>query len=180
MRSAIRWLAVAVALRRPNGNAVGALRTWRSGERCLSPKGRAMLSSLARARQCWFSLDCRGPREAPSWRPSLSWSRPLGGRDRMAVCARTNSPPTVMMKSRLLKRTCAPGTQLTLWLAIRGLVWNAQRPLPGAPTVGVSNKHRLVNLYLMRVSHGWCTNGHKVYTGLGRMSLRPVCCGSCY
>ena len=35
-----------------------------------------------------------------------------------------------------------------LWLAIRGLVWNAQRPLPGAPTVGVLNKHRLVNLYL--------------------------------
>ena len=54
--------------------------------------------------------------------------------------------PTVMTKSRLPKRTCAPGTQLTLWLAIQGLVWNAQRPLPGAPIVGVSNKHRLVNL----------------------------------
>ena len=66
----------------------------------------------------------------------------------MTVCAHTYSPPTVMMKSRLPKRTCAPGTQLTLWLAIRALVWNAQRPLPGAPTVGVSNKHRLVNLYL--------------------------------
>ena len=24
-------------------------------------------------------------------------------------------------------------------------------PLPGAPTVGVSNKHQLVNLYLLRV-----------------------------
>ena len=148
MRSAIRWLAIAAGLWRPNGNAVGALRTRRSGERCLSPEGRAMLSSLARARQCWFSLDYCGPREAPSWRPSLSWSRPLGGRDRMAVCAHTNSPPTVMMKSRFPKRTCAPGTQLMLWLAIHGLVWNAQRPLPGASTVSVSNKHWLVNLYL--------------------------------
>ena len=46
--------------------------------------------------------------------------------------------------------------------------------------VGVSNKHRLVNLYLLRVRLGWCTKGHKVYTGLGRMSLRPVCCCSCY
>ena len=139
---------VATALRRLNGNAVGALRTWRSRERCLSLEGRAMLSSLARARRCWFSLDYRGPREAPSWRPRLSWSRPLGGRDRMAVCASTNSPPTVMMKSRFPKCTCAPRTQLMLWLAICGLVWNAQRPLPGTPTVGVSNKHRLVNLYL--------------------------------
>ena len=34
------------------------------------------------------------------------------------------------------------------WLAIHGLVWNAQSPLPGMPTVGVSSKHRLVNLYL--------------------------------
>ena len=32
MRSATRWPAVAAALRRPNGNAVGALRTWCSGE----------------------------------------------------------------------------------------------------------------------------------------------------
>ena len=29
-----------------------------------------------------------------------------------------NSPPTMMVKSRLPKRTCTPGTQLTLWLAI--------------------------------------------------------------
>ena len=66
----------------------------------------------------------------------------------MVVCTHTNSPPTVMMKSRLPKRTCAPGTQLMSWLAIRGLVCNTQRPLPGMPTVGVLNKHRLVNLYL--------------------------------
>ena len=146
MRSATRWPAVAAALRRPNGNAVGALRTWCSGERSPSPEGHAMSSSSERARRCWSSLDYWGPRETPSRCPSLSWSRPMEGRDWMAVCARTNSPPTVMMKSRLLKRTCAPGTQLTLWLAIQGLVWNAQRPLPSAPTVGVSNKHLLVNL----------------------------------
>ena len=54
--------------------------------------------------------------------------------------------PIVTMKSRSPKHTCAPGTQLIAWLAIRDLIWNEQRPLPGAPTVGVSNKHRLVNL----------------------------------
>jgi hypothetical protein len=69
-----------------------------------------------------------------------------GGRDWMATWANANSPPTVMMKSRSPKRTCAPGTQLIAWLAIQGLIWNAQRPLPGMPTVGVSNKHQLVNL----------------------------------
>ena len=33
--------------------------------------------------------------------------------------------------------------------------------------VGVSNKHQLVNLYLLCVRLGWCTKGHKVYTGSG-------------
>ena len=28
-------------------------------------------------------------------------------------------------------------------------------PLPGAPTIGVLNKHQLVNLYLLRVRPGW-------------------------
>ena len=65
----------------------------------------------------------------------------------MVRWANTNSPPTVTMKSRSPKCTCALGTQLIVWLAIRGLIWNVQRPLPGAPTVGVSNKHQLVNLY---------------------------------
>ena len=46
--------------------------------------------------------------------------------------------------------------------------------------VGVSNEHQLVNLYLLRVWPGWCTKGHKVYTGSGRMSLHPVCCCLCY
>ena len=36
--------------------------------------------------------------------------------------------------------------------------------------VGVSNKHQLVNLYLLRVRPGWCAKGHKVYTGSGKMS----------
>ena len=66
----------------------------------------------------------------------------------MAAWANANSPSTVMVKSRFPKHMCVPGTQLTLWLAIHGLIWNAQRSLPGAPTVGVSNKHRQVNLYL--------------------------------
>ena len=33
---------------------------------------------------------------------------------------------------------------------------------------------------VMRVRLGWCAKGHKIYTGSGRMSLRPVCCCSCY
>ena len=79
-----------------------------------------------------------GEGEAMLVLPGLPWSKggaelapkPLmvkavGGRNRMAVCACTNSPPTMMMKSRFPKRTCAPRTQLTLWLAIHGLVWNA-------------------------------------------------------
>ena len=69
-----------------------------------------------------------------------------GGIDWMAAWANANSPPTVTMKSRSPKHTCTPGTQLITWLAIRGLVWNAQKPLPGAPTIYVSNKHQLVNL----------------------------------
>ena len=47
-------------------------------------------------------------------------------------------------------------------------------PLPGALTVGVLNKHELVNLYLLRVGPRWCAKRYKVYTGSGRMSLRPV------
>ena len=146
MRSATRWQVVAAALRRPNRNAVGALRAWHSGERCPSLEGCATSSSLERARRRWFSLDCWGPREMPSWRPNFLWLRTMEGRDWMVVYAHTNSPTTMMTKSRLPKCTCAPGTQLMLWLAIRGLVWNAQRPLSGAPTIGVLNKHRLVNL----------------------------------
>ena len=38
-------------------------------------------------------------------------------------------------------------------------------PLPSAPTVGVSNKHQLVNLYLLRVRPGWYAKRHKVYAG---------------
>ena len=31
--------------------------------------------------------------------------------------------------------------------------------------VGVSSKHQLVNLYLLRVRPGWCAKGQKVYSG---------------
>ena len=48
------------------------------------------------------------------------------------------------------------------------------------PGVSVSNKHQLVNLYLLRVRLGWCTKGHKVCIDSGRMSLRLVHCCSCY
>ena len=47
--------------------------------------------------------------------------------------------------------------------------------------VGVLNKHRLVNLWLLRVRPGWCTKRHEDYTGSGKTSLRLVCCCcSCY
>ena len=54
------------------------------------------------------------------------------------------------------------------WLAICDLMFivrTRKGPLPSAPTVGVSNKHQLVNLYLLYVRLRWCTKGHKVYTG---------------
>ena len=59
---------------------------------------------------------------------------------------RSSLPPAVMMKSRGPKRSSAPGAHPSAWLATRSLVErDAQRPLPGAPTVGVPN-HWLVNL----------------------------------
>ena len=48
MRSATRWPAVAAALRRPNGSAVGTHCMWCSGERDPPPENRAM--SLASER----------------------------------------------------------------------------------------------------------------------------------
>ena len=45
----------------------------------------------------------------------------------MAAEDRTNSPSVVMTKSRFSKRTRAPGTQLTLRLAIQGLVLMSRR-----------------------------------------------------
>ena len=59
-------------------------------------------------------------------------------------------------------------------------IGTSKGPLPSAPTVGISSKHQRVNLYLLRVGPGWCAKRHKVYTGSGRISLRPVCCCSCY
>ena len=72
MRSARRWPAVATALRRPNGNAIGALRTWRSGERVM---------------QRGASLEDWGPRETPGWPSSLWWLKLTEGRDWTVVWA---------------------------------------------------------------------------------------------
>ena len=165
MGSTIRWLAVAAALWRPNGNAIGALHTGPSGNRVML---------------CGGSLDNWGPRESPRGPSSLRRLRLMEGRGCAAVWVSTSSPPSVTMKSRSPKRTCALRAQLIAWVAIRGLIWNAQRPLPGAPTIGVSNKHQLVNLYLLRIRLVWYTKGHKVYTVLGQTSLCLVCCFSCY
>ena len=66
---------------------------------------------------------------------------------------------------------CVPGTQLIPWLAIRGLMFNVgmrKGLLPNAINVGVSSKHQLVNLYLLRVGPRWCAKRHEVYTGSGQ------------
>ena len=52
----------------------------------------------------------------------------IEGRDCKAVWVSVSSPPSVTMKSRSPKRTCAPEAQLIAWVAIRGLIWNAQSP----------------------------------------------------
>ena len=57
-------------------------------------------------------------------------SRPVEWRGPTVVGAIANSPFVMMMKSRSLKRTCAPGTQLMLRLAIQGLVWMSRRASP--------------------------------------------------
>ena len=51
-------------------------------------------------------------------------------------------------------------------------------PLPGAPTIGVSSKHQLVNLYYCAFDPDGVLKRYKVYTGSGIISLRPVrdCC----
>jgi hypothetical protein len=54
-------------------------------------------------------------------------------------------------------------------------------PLPSAPTVGVLSKHQWVNLCYCSSRLDGALKRHKIYTGSGRISLRPVygCC-SCY
>ena len=49
-----------------------------------------------------------------------------------------------------------------------------KRPLPGAPTVGVSSKHQRVNLYYSASDPDGVLRGHEIYTGSDRMSLRLV------
>ena len=74
------------------------------------------------------SLDNWGPRESPHGPSGLRRLRLMEGRGCAAVWVSASSPPSVMMKSRLPKRTCAPEAQLIAWVAIRGMIWNAQVP----------------------------------------------------
>ena len=53
--------------------------------------------------------------------------RPVEWRCRTTTGAITNSSFVVTMQSRCLKRTCALGTQLIPWLAIRGLMLMSER-----------------------------------------------------
>ena len=57
MRHATRWLTVTVALRRPNGSAIGALRMWCHGKRGSPPVSHAMSLASEKVRRHWFSLD---------------------------------------------------------------------------------------------------------------------------
>jgi len=108
--------------------------------RCLIGQGRLLRSEASEA-PCGSLAAASFSSTCVAWpRAQMTGTGPHGALWLIVV------RDTVMTKSRLPKCTCAPRIQLTLWLAIRGLVWNAQRPLPGAPTVGVSNKHWLVNL----------------------------------
>ena len=49
-----------------------------------------------------------------------------------------------------------------------------KRPLLGMPTVGVLSKHQRINLCYCASGLDGVLKIHKVYTGLGRMSLCPV------
>ena len=151
MRSARRWPAVAASLRRPNGNAVGAPRMGPSGNRVMLRGG---------------SLDDWGSRESPRRSSSLRRPRLMEGRDWAAVWVSASSPHSVTMKSRSPKRTCAPGAQLIAWVAIRGLVWNAQ-----APTWRANCRYFVQapasKFIVMHVRLRWCAKGHKIYTGSG-------------
>ena len=140
----------------------GSRSPWRCEDRTEAPSGRSVCVipergvSHQKVAPCCRRWRWRGDVASP-WTPMVHGRRRADAHAShgkghwredvwMAACDHDNSPPPATMKSRLPKCTCAPGTQLMSWLAIRGLVWNAQRPLPGAPTVGVSNKHRRVNL----------------------------------
>ena len=164
MRSDRRWPAVAAALRRPNESAVGALRTGPSGNRVMLRGG---------------SQDNWGQRELPRGPSVLRRLRLMEGRDCAAVWVSASSPPSVTMKSRSSKRTCAPGAQLIAWVAIRGLIWNAQAPTWHA-NCRCFVQAPASKFIVMRVRLGWCAKGHKIYTGSGGTSLRPVCCCLCY
>ena len=97
--------------------------------------------------KCYRGTPCGAfRREGEAARGLPGWLGPKGDAGLALKPSVAGADRGERLESRSPKRTCALGTQLIAWLAIRGLIWNAQRPLPGAPTVGVSNKHRLVNL----------------------------------
>jgi hypothetical protein len=110
-------------------------------------------------------------------RTSVGGPNTLGGSVTLTI-----SPLSLRMKSRLLK------SMVILWAqAARGQPLETSRrcqkrarPLPCAPTINVSNQHRWVNFCLRVLDLDGVLIGHKIYTGLGRMSLLPVFGGSCY
>jgi hypothetical protein len=99
------------------------------------------------------------------------------------VGALASSPSVVTMKSRLPKRTCAPGVQSMSWLAIRSLMKVMKRAK--APTWRVNcrcSESPASKFCGLRVWDRMAVQrGHKDVYWFGGMSLRPVAsCCSCY
>jgi hypothetical protein len=91
----------------------------------------------------------------------------------MRICS--NSPPMVTTKSRLPKRTSAPGAHPLVWLAIRRLMKSSRCANP--PTWYANCWFSGPSTSEFMFAHlAWmvCKEDTEVYTGLGRMSLRPV------
>jgi hypothetical protein len=101
-----------------------------------------------------------------SSRASMAESR----RTRKLACA---SPPSaVTKKSRLLKRTCAPRTQLLTWLVICGLLKTMRRTK--VPTWRANYwcfEPPTSKFVFARLARMVCSKDTRIYTGLGRMSL---------
>ena len=66
VRCATRWPTVSVALRRPNGSAVGALQMRYSREKGSPPVSYAMTLANEKVRWHRSSWDGRGPKKMPS------------------------------------------------------------------------------------------------------------------
>ena len=103
------------------------------------------------------------------------WSSPeaaaqSGAEVRGAQCGRAATPPGAAPQAR------APPGRLFAMRAGGRTLGHVRRE-----GVGVSSKRRLVNLYYCVFGPNGVLKRHKVYTGSGRMPLRPIhgCC-SCY